>query len=579
MFTRRQFITSCLSATGSFALPPIPLDHPSLQKRPNIIFFLVDDMGWQDVSLPFWRTPAGAPRTTFLNKRYHTPNLERLAKRGMMFTDAYAQPICSPTRVSLLTGMNSARHHVTNWTLFRDTNNDERAHPTLAPLTDWAINGVQPQNTPPSGITTRPLSRDPFTYTIKKPYTCATALPQLLAQAGYITIHCGKAHFGAKDTPGADPQNFGFHYNIAGTEIGGLANYRGKNHYGQGPFHIQGLDEDTYYTHDIVVMDALTQKAIHRLDALRSDPTQATRPFYLYMAHYAIHSPFTGDNCDPKTVNTYSDPKDGHPWNKNEQNYASLIEGTDRSLGTLMDWLDKNQLMDNTVIFFMSDNGGLALRSSGRIGNQESNFPLSFGKGSLREGGIREPMVVACPGLTPPGSICREPIIVEDFFPTILEIAGIYPNHLQQTLDGSSFVQLLHNPSSGKKPRALLFHQPNLWGEGSRHDPHYGAGTALRYGKWKLIYWHASQQFELFNLEEDISETQNLAKQLPQHVAQLVQKMELLLRERQAQFTSYKINIPELRIQKGDRVPWPIEAFLHWQIRPRNPNPHNRPKT
>ena len=164
-------------------------------QQTNIIVFLVDDMGWQDTSLPFWTS------TTDLNRTYHTPNMERLADKGMKFTQAYANAVCSPTRVSLLTGMNAARHRVTNWTLRKNVSND--AHDELLDFPLWNVNGLQACDTIENAIQ-------------------ATTLAQLLQDNGYQTIHVGKAHFGAIGTPGADPQNLGFKVNIAGHAAGAV---------------------------------------------------------------------------------------------------------------------------------------------------------------------------------------------------------------------------------------------------------------------------------------------------------------------------------------------------------------------
>ncbi|MEG0163559.1 MAG: sulfatase-like hydrolase/transferase, partial [Mucinivorans sp.] len=176
------------------------------QSRPNIILFLVDDMGWQDTSVPF-----DTVRTTW-NNTYHTPNMEKLALKGVKFTQAYASAISSPTRVSLMTGMNPTAHRVTNWTLNRDKSQDQ-ADKTLD-FPSWNMNGLQPVGT---GISN----------TIE-----ATTLPQILQQNGYYTIHCGKAHFGATQTPGANPKNIGFDVNIAGHAAGGTASYLGKKNFG-----------------------------------------------------------------------------------------------------------------------------------------------------------------------------------------------------------------------------------------------------------------------------------------------------------------------------------------------------------
>lgn len=146
---------------------------------------------------------------------------------------------------------------------------------------------------------------------------------------------------------------------------------------------------------------------LKRLDAIRNNPKEADKPFYLYMSHYAIHAPFDMRGYDKRFAEDYSNPNDGHNWSDNEKRYSALIQGMDKSLGDIRQYLEKNNLDKNTVIIFMADNGGLAI--SGRMGNKESNYPLSFGKGSNREGGIREPMIVYWPGVTKPESVCTLP--------------------------------------------------------------------------------------------------------------------------------------------------------------------------
>lgn len=547
-----HFLTSRLSrlcrTTVLFVLMVAGLPNLTAanSEKPNIILFLVDDMGWQDTSVPFHRERS-KDSPTFLNKRYKTPNMERLAAQGVKFTRAYAQPVCSPSRVSLLSGMNSARHRVTNWTLKRDTTTDGN-HPTLLPP-DWNVNGIQPKGTKASGKSLRALTEKPFSYDMKKPYAVAEGLPKVLKRLGYTTIHCGKAHFGSRNTPGANPKLFGFDYNIAGTEIGGPGDYRGSKQYGSGDFHVCGLDENNYYGDDVFLTEALTREVVNRLDAIRANPKESGKPFYLYMSHYAIHAPW---NPDKRFVEHYADPKDGKPWSGVERNYSGLIEGMDKSLGDIMDYLKQHRLDKNTIILFMADNGGLAI--SGRMGDKWSNFPLSYGKGSLNEGGIREPMIAYWPGVTKAGSVNESPVIIEDFFPTILELAGGAATRVSQTVDGQSFVKALQGQKLAED-RPLLFHFPNFWGEGAQRKG-YGPGTALIMGDWKLIYDHGSQSFRLYNLDKDISESEDLAAKHPDRVRAMAKAMTKLLKDRDAQMPVIKNGE-----RQGQPVPWPSEAL------------------
>lgn len=391
-------------------------------------------MGWQDTSVPFWTDEKGQPVKTFLNKRYRTPNMEKLAAQGMTFTDAYAHPLCTPSRVSLMSGMNPSRHRVTNWVRQQNQTTDQNSKNLQPP--DWALNGLQPVGTPAKGVTKRPISGEDMHYNMTRPFATAITLPQLLKKCGYVTVHCGKAHFGTQGTPGSNPLNMGFDYNIAGTEIGHPADYRGSKHYGKGFNHVRGLDENNYYQDDVFLTEALTQEAIKRLEAIRNNPKEAGKPFYLYLAQYALHSPLDERAYDKRFADAYKDPQDGHAWSPREKHYSGLIEGMDKSLGDIMKYLKDNNLDKNTVLVFMSDNGGLAI--SGRLGNVDSNYPLSFGKGGCMEGGIREPMIISWPGVTKGGARCSVPVIIDDFLPTLLDMAGCRNLKTPQKLDGLS---------------------------------------------------------------------------------------------------------------------------------------------
>ncbi len=543
-------LTAALAGAPSFAATE---GDSGAAARPNIVFFLVDDFGWQDTSVPFWRGEDGSPRRTFLNDRYRTPNMERLAACGTLFSRAYASPICSPTRCSLMSGMNAARHGVTNWTLLRDEATDAKDARLAAP--DWRVNGLQPAGTRASGESRRTLTGELYRYSMARPFATCTPLPELLRRRGYVTIHCGKAHWGAKDTPGANPLLFGFDFNIAGSEIGGPADYRGSRRYGEGRMRVRGLDENEYCEKDVFLTEALTREALKLLRGLRADPARRDRPFYLYMSHYAVHAPFDERGRDARFVGHYPDgslathPADGKPWSANERRYAALIEGMDKSLGDLMDWLEAEGLAENTVILFLGDNGGLAI--SGRLGDELANYPLRCGKGSCHEGGIRVPMLGCWPGVARAGGVCATPVIAEDFFPTLLEVAGCRElPATEQAVDGRSFAPLLRG-EAGEEDRALLFHVPNLWGEGSRREPDYGPQTALVKGDWKLLYHHLSGRLELFNLKEDIGERRDLADREPARLRALAEEAAELMRERGAQ----------MPLRDGRPVPLPDEAL------------------
>ncbi len=486
------------------------------KKPPNIIVFLVDDMGWQDTSLPFWN------KETPFNKRYHTPNMERLAKEGMKFTQAYATPVCTPTRISLMTGMNAARHRVTNWTSQKDNiHNMEKNHPTLE-FPDWNMNGLS--------------SIEGNKYSVY-----ATTLPQLLQQSGYYTIHVGKAHFGARGTIGENPLNLGFDINIGGTGAGQPGSYLGTENYGNGikrlePWAVPDLKE--YYGKDIFLTEALTLEAIKSMNNALADK----KPFFLYMAHYALHTPIMADK---RYLKKYTDMG----LDPIEAKYATLIEGMDKSLGDIMDHLKEKGIDKNTIILFMSDNGGLSAVARG--GEKHThNKPLSSGKGSVHEGGIREPMIVKWPGKVRPSSTTDQLVIIEDFYPTILEMAGISDYKTIQKTDGISFKPILEGKNISDKDRSLFWHYPNEWGPSGSG---IGASSTVRKGDWKLIYYHDNERFELFNVIKDIGEQHNLIDSHPQKAKELATILSDYLKEVNGQMPVHK--------KTGKKVALPIDAL------------------
>ena len=510
-----------------FPLALVPLAATSLQaqsniqtgrtdKRPNIILFMVDDMGWQDTSLPFWT------QKTHYNELYETPNMERLARQGMMFTQAYASSISSPTRCSLITGTNAARHRVTNWTLQKNTMTDRKDKQLAVP--DWNYNGVSQV----------PGTNNTFV---------GTSFVQILKDNGYHTIHCGKAHFGSIDTPGEDPHHWGFEVNIAGHAAGGLASYLGEENYGHNKdgkpislMAVPGLEK--YWGTETFVTEALTLEAIKALNKAK----KYNQPFYLYMSQYAIHVPLDKDK-------RFYDKYKKKGMTDHEAAYATLIEGMDKSLGDIMDWLEKNGEADNTIILFCGDNGGYA---TGKEWRDEplytQNAPLTCGKGSAYEGGIREPMIVSWPGVAQPNTRCDKYVIVEDYFPSILEMAGITDWKAPQTVDGVSFVPLLKQTGDPSEGRSLYWNCPNLWGE---QGPGIGATCTVRQGKWKLIYFYETGKKELYDIPADISEKHNLAERYPDVVKSLSANLGEFLRSSGAQRPSFK--------KTGKPCPWPDE--------------------
>ena len=446
---------------------------------------MVDDMGWVDTSVPFSGTEEP------LNKRYHTPNMERLAARGIKFTNAYATPVCTPSRVSLMTGMNAAHHGVTNWTSpYKDTNSDN-VDEEFAPAF-WNFNGLNPKPVPNS--------------------IQATLLPEILKDHGYFTIHAGKAHFAPAGTPGSNPTNLGFLVNITGTSTGRPMSYLGTENYGNlsgKPYNIHGVQGMMeYYSSETYLTEALTLEALKALEY----PIETGQPFFLNMSHYALHDPY---DPDKRFLQKYLDAG----LEPVEAVYASMIEGMDKSLGDIMDFLEENGAAENTIILFMSDNGGLSL-SPPRAGESHiQNAPLRAGKGSVYEGGIRVPMLVYAPKAGSTARVEDSQVIIEDFFPSILEFADIEDPELLQQVDGRSFVPLIMKSSGKMEERALIWHYPNKWIKAG--GPGINYKSAIRKGDWKLVYHMKSGKMELFNLREDLSETRELSKKYPEKVEEL----------------------------------------------------------
>lgn len=495
-----------------FLLFPIVV---AARQPPNIIVFLVDDMGWQDTSVPFWTSE------TALNRRYHTPNMERLAREGLKFTNAYAAPVCTPTRTSLMTGMNAAHSHITNWTHVQANTSSDKEDPVFGPA-EWNYDGMSPVK----GI----------------PHTAyATPLPSLLQESGYFTIHVGKGHWGSVGTPASDPRNMGFVVSIAGNAIGRPQSYKGADNYGNLPdkatFHaVHDLTE--YYGSETFLTEALTREAIEAMEA----PIRQKQPFFLHMAHYAVHTPLQDDQ---RYYQKYLDAG----LDEKEAKYASMIEGMDKSLGNLMDFLKEKNIERNTIIIFMTDNGGLS-RTPPRGGKEHThNLPLRAGKGSVYEGGIRVPMMVKWPGTVKPGTTTAQYVIIEDFFPTLLEMAGVKKYKTVQSIDGKSFIPVLKDPDYRDEERYLIWHIPNKW------TPDDGPGinfkSAIRQGDWKLVYHMKSAKLELFNLKDDIGETRDLAEEYPDKVKELSSVLSQKLR-------AWKSPMPVVK-KTGERVPFSDE--------------------
>lgn len=475
--------------------------------RPNVVVFLVDDMGVMDTSVPFLTDAAGKPQRYPLNDFYRTPNMERLAARGIRFNNFSAMSVCSPTRIAIMTGQNAARHRTTNW-INPDKDN---AGPNGAP--DWNWRGLKKGD---------------------------TTLPALLRASGYRTIHVGKGHFGPREAEGADPANLGFDINVAGASIGAPGSYFGLQNFGRpkgakakantaSPGNaVPGLEK--YHGQDIFLTEALTLEAKGHV----SDAVKAEKPFLLYFAHYAIHAPF---NSDPRFAANYQ----SSGKTPQAQAFATLVEGMDKSLGDLLDHLEALGIAENTLILFLGDNG-----SDAPLGHEHAvacAAPLRGKKGSHYEGGTRVPFIAAWakPSASNPqqarlpiaaGAIQSQVAAVPDLFPTILDLAGVTVP-ARHTVDGVKLNTLLAGQADASRSETFLMHYP--------HAPHRSDyWTSYRDGAWKVIYHYfpsaASEQshFQLFNLKADPFEQKNLATTNPEDLRRMMGSLIAALEKHQA---------------------------------------------
>ena len=515
--------TVCCSLIWILVLVACSPEETKTVNKPNILFILADDMGWQDTSVPF------GTETTKFNQRYKTPALERLASEGMKFTQAYSCAVCSPTRVSLMTGLNQATHGVTQWTyLSGDSPSSDLSHPTLS-HSSWNWNGLQPNPGMANAVSTK-------------------TLPEILQEQGYQTMHFGKGHLGAAGTPGADPKVFGFDLRMGGRDAGGCGSYWGTKNFGalanpDGPW--RAWDMDAYFGQDIHLTEALTLEASKAIRAA----VAAEEPFFCYFAHYAPHTPIEPDE-------RFAPDYRSQGLDDTEAAYASLIEGLDKSVGDLLDLLDDLGIAENTLVVFTSDNGGLSHSRRSMDPPHTHNSPLSSGKGAHHEGGIRVPLMVRWPGVVQGGTVDSTPAIIYDWFPTVLEAASI---SAPTAIDGLSLLPLLKGQTKDGFDRPLVWHFPNFWGPLQRPEPVKGPGmgpcSTIREGDWKLIYYHGDQRFELFNLEQDLGESSNLAFQQPDRVHQLAFKLTQYLEERHA--------VMPVEIATGQSVPMPSQVALN----------------
>jgi len=479
---------------------------------PNIVLFLVDDMGPMDTSVAFMTDAGGKPKRYPLNDFYRTPAMERLAAQGIRFSQFYAMSVCSPSRISIMTGQNPARHGATNW-INPDKDN---AGPHGAP--DWNWQGLKPGD---------------------------LTLAGLLRENGYRTIHVGKGHFGPRNSPGSDPAKIGFDINIAGASFGQPGSYHAQSHYGakdhpnRRSTAVPHLEK--YHGGDVFLTEALTREA----NAAITDTVASGKPFFLHLSHYAVHAPF---ESDPRFEENYKTSDKNPP----ARNFATLVEGMDKSLGDILDHLHSLGIAGNTLVLFLGDNG-----SDAPLGHQHevaSSAPLRGKKGSHYEGGMRTAFIAAWAKPDPanphqkslpipPGEIQTQVADITDLLPTLAALTGSTPP-AAHPVDGKPLQTLLTGKPDPARAAQFLMHYP--------HGPHRSNYfTTWRDGDWKVIYHYlpetkthgdflqsAGKRYQLFNLKDDPFEQTDLATAEP---ARLRRMMEGLVARTEAHKARYPV--------------------------------------
>ncbi len=468
------FLIAALSGLPATAQETRPSDA-----MPNVIIVLVDDLGWTDLGC-------------YGSEYYETPNIDRLARRGLRFTNGYAAcAVCSPTRAAVLTGRYPARTGVTDWirAKFQGGTDDPQQAPTEY------VGGPRRQLLCPP---------NPFWLEHNE-----VTLAEILHDAGYRTCHIGKWHLGGEPW---SPITQGFELNIGGCD------------YGQPPTYF-----DPYFRQRQGLIPTLPPRKTGEFltdregdEAVNFITAYKDQPFFLYLAHYAVHTPIQGK---PDVVARYQQkPK----TNQKNATYAALVESVDDSVGKVMATLEELELTDNTLVIFTSDNGGL-------IGPTD-NAPLRSGKGFPYEGGIRVPFIVHMPGAVKAGE-SDVPVCSVDLLPTVAAAAGIQLEQALGKLAGGTPPKIDGidlTPTFSGDENVVNRNAPLFW-----HFPHYrtaqsGPYSIVRDGDWKLIKWYEGPRLELFNLKDDLSEERDVAESHPDRVRELSVLLDAHLRETNA---------------------------------------------
>jgi len=462
---RREFLRAVSVGTVSLALPRGLFASEAAARKPKFILIHVDDLGWTDLGC-------------FGSRFYETPHIDRLASQGMRFTNAYAAcAVCSPTRAAVMTGRYPARVGVTDW--IRARFQGGKIPEPGEKLPEYVGNERRKLLCP----------RNPLWMELEE-----VTIAEALKPAGYVSCHIGKWHLGADRWY---PEKQGFDFNIGGCDFGQPPSYFDPyQRKGQGGIPTLKPRREGEY---------LTDREGD--EAVRFIKDHSDQAFFLYMAHYGVHTPLQAKET---LIAKY---KGKTPTNQKNPTYAAMVESVDDAVGKIMKALDELKLAERTMVLFTSDNGGLL--------GPTHNAPLRAGKGFPYEGGIRVPLIVRWPDVVNARSVCHAPVTSVDYFPTICQVAGV-KLPADRAIDGESLVPLLRR--TGSLRRDAIF-----W-----HFPHYRGNivpySIIRAGDWKLIKRYEGKTFELFNLKSDIGEENDLSDQTPEKVKELDARLTAWLR-------------------------------------------------
>jgi len=451
--------------------------------KPNVLFILADDFGYHDLSV-------------MGSSYYETPNMDRIANEGTIFTNGYATcQVCSPSRASIMSGRFPARHGITDW--------------IGAPEGEaWRKAGRFNKLLPPEYVHALPHSYSP--------------LPEAMKEAGYLTFFAGKWHLGSE---GSWPEDHGFDINKGGWDVGSPRG--GYFAPWENPNLESGPDGE----------NLSMRLARETIDFISENKDTA---FFAFLSFYAVHGPIQTTREKWEKYRQKAEEQGiaesgfemGHflPIRQVQDNpvYAGLVEAMDDAVGEVLITLDELGLAENTIVVFTSDNGGVAAGDAFAT----SNLPLRAGKGYQFEGGIREPYFIKAPGITG-GKLCDVPVTGTDFYPTLLELTGAELKP-EEHVDGVSLVPLLHGESIPERP--LIWHYPHYGNQGGEPS------GVIRLGDWKLIHYYEDGREELYNLKDDLEEEYNVAEHQPELVQELSDRLFAMLNEMGARFP---VNDPE----------------------------------